>query len=303
MPVNQNRIATFALALLLGAASVYATPAPEKKDGAAGKASCCTPEAAEKTAEAKPAKPAGTDATKASCCTPEAAEKTAEAKPAKPAGTDATKASCCTPESAEKTAEAKPAEPAGTNAEKASCCTPEAAETADGPKTSGRKAYTRTVEELDIPDVTLVAMDGSRVALRDVVAPGKPVLLNFIFTTCTTICPVLSATFSAVQDGLGDDAANYRMVSISIDPERDTPARLREYAARHNAGPQWVFLTGPVETIKTAQEAFEAYRGSKFNHAPLTFLRAADDDQWVRIEGLVGAKVVLDEVASLGAAE
>ncbi|MEW6336131.1 MAG: SCO family protein [Acidobacteriota bacterium] len=271
--MNENRIATVALALLLGAASVNAAAGPEKSNPAAKKASCCTPEAAEKATEEAAKRPATSDAKKASCCTPEAAEKTPEKAPAKPEGA------------------------------KASCCTPEAAETAGETKAPGGKAYARSVEKLDIPNLTLVAMDGTRVTLQDVLAPGKPVLLNFIFTTCTTICPVLSATFSAVQDGLGEDVTDYRMVSISIDPERDTPARLREYAARHHAGPQWVFLTGQVESIKAAQEAFEAYRGSKFNHAPLTFLRAADDDEWVRLEGLVGAKVVLDEVASLGAAE
>ena len=187
---------------------------------------------------------------------------------------------------------------------KGSCCAAKADGNPGESRPDGRKGYSRSVEELTVPDLTLVGMDGRRVALREVLDPSRPVLLNFIFTTCTTICPVLSATFASVQDGLGDDAANYQMVSISIDPERDTPTRLREYATRHHAGPQWVFLTGPIEAIKAAQAAFDADRGSKFSHSPLTFLRAAgEDEEWVRLEGLVGAKVVLDEIAALRAVE
>ena len=184
----------------------------------------------------------------------------------------------------------KPAAKAGK-----SCCTPAAADAA--PETGGT-AYQRSVEELTVPDLTLVRMDGRKVSLRDELTADTPVLVNFIFTTCTTICPVMSATFSQVQAGLGEEQ-KVRMVSISIDPEQDTPARLRDYAQRHEAGPDWHFLTGSVEQIDTVQKAFNAYRGNKFNHAPLTFMRMPGDPHWVRIEGLVKAEVILDEYDKL----
>jgi cytochrome oxidase Cu insertion factor (SCO1/SenC/PrrC family) len=75
-----------------------------------------------------------------------------------------------------------------------------------------------------IPDVTLIDQDGQRVGVRDLLSTDKPVLANFIFTTCTAICPAMSATFAQVQQGLAADKGEVLMVSISIDPEQDTPA-------------------------------------------------------------------------------
>jgi protein SCO1/2 len=184
----------------------------------------------------------------------------------------------------------------GTGKATSSCCAPKAAGAAS--PVSG--AYQRSIESVTVPDITLLRMDGRRVSLRDELGANKPVMLNFIFTTCTTICPVMSATFSQVQAELGEERDGVRMVSISIDPEHDTPARLREYASRHEASDDWHFLTGSVEQIDAVQQAFKAYRGSKFNHAPLTFLRAPGDSRWIRIEGLVRAEVLLEEYERLG---
>ena len=180
-----------------------------------------------------------------------------------------------------------------------SCCTPSAADA--GPQ--AQATYRRSVEEVTVPELTLVRMDGRKVTLRDELAPDLPVMMNFIFTTCTTICPVMSATFSQVQEGLGEGRERVRMVSISIDPEQDTPLRLRDYARRHEAGPQWHFLTGGAEQIEAVQRAFAAYRGSKFYHAALTFLRAPGDSHWVRIEGLVQAEAILTEYRKLEVAQ
>lgn len=179
-----------------------------------------------------------------------------------------------------------------------SCCSAKNA----GSEVAAAVTYQRSVDEVTIPDLTLVRMDGRKVLLRDELAADLPVMMNFIFTTCTTICPVMSATFSQVQERLGDGLDRVRMVSISIDPEQDTPSRLRDYARRHEAGPQWHFLTGGVEQIETVQRAFAAYRGGKFNHAPLTFLRAAGDTRWVRIEGLAEAEAIVAEYRKLGVA-
>jgi protein SCO1/2 len=122
-----------------------------------------------------------------------------------------------------------------------------------------------------------------------------PVLLQFIFTTCPTICPVMSSTFSAAQDQLGPDPDHVRMISISIDPEHDTPARLREYAQKFNAKPQWHFLTGKLDDVVAVQKAFDAYRGSKMRHEPITFLRASPKEPWVRLNGLMSAAALVAE--------
>jgi protein SCO1/2 len=159
--------------------------------------------------------------------------------------------------------------------------------------------YSRSLHRYELPDVAVVDMQGQSTSLLDEVNGGQPVMLNFIFTTCTTICPVLSATFSQVEQKLGAERDRVRMISITIDPEYDTPARLRAYAARYDADAQWRFLTGRLQNIVAIQKAFDAYRGSKMNHEPLTFLRASTDAPWVRIEGLASAADVVREYRQL----
>jgi protein SCO1/2 len=91
-------------------------------------------------------------------------------------------------------------------------------------------------------------------------------------------------------------------VSISIDPEQDTPARLREYAGRFHAGPAWHHYTGTVEASIALQRAFDAYRGDKMSHVPVTFLRAAPGRPWVRIDGFASSAELEGEVRGLLAA-
>ena len=155
--------------------------------------------------------------------------------------------------------------------------------------------YKSSVQNYTIPELVLVDMHNNRVSLPEALGDEKPVILNFIFTTCTTICPVLTATFSQVQRKLGDEAKNIRMLSITIDPEQDTPERLKEYAGRFKAGADWQFLTGSIENIIDTQKAFDAYRGDKMNHIPLTFIRSTADGPWLRLEGFTSAAEVVTE--------
>jgi protein SCO1/2 len=91
-----------------------------------------------------------------------------------------------------------------------------------------RGMYTRSVSAYKIPDLKLVDMNGAAVSLREGLAGNEPIMLNFIYTTCSAVCPVMSATFHHVQNQLGPESSKVRMISISIDPENDTPAKLRE---------------------------------------------------------------------------
>jgi protein SCO1/2 len=155
---------------------------------------------------------------------------------------------------------------------------------------------TRTTSNYVVPDITLVRSDGARVNLAHELNDGHPVLLDFIYTTCTTICPVMSQTFAEVQKRLGNDASKLKMVSVSIDPEEDTPARLSEYAKRYQAGPQWHFYTGSAEASVVVQRAFDVYRGDKMSHSPATFFRAAPGQPWIRLDGFATPDAVIGEV-------
>lgn len=158
--------------------------------------------------------------------------------------------------------------------------------------------YVRTLANYTIPDVKLVDADGTGVPLRTTLA-DRPVILNFIFTSCGAICPVMSRIFSQVQTALGPEREKVRMVSISIDPEQDTPAVLKAYADKYGAGPQWEMLTGSVKDSIAVQRAFDVYRGDKMDHLPVTFLRAASGKPWVRLDGFASAADILHEYRQL----
>ena len=85
------------------------------------------------------------------------------------------------------------------------------------------------------------------------------------------------------EQGLVD--AQAKLVSISIDPEFDTPERLREYALKFGATSQWQHYTGSRQAVLAVQKAFNVYRGDKMNHFAVTFLRGAPAQPWVRLEG------------------
>ena len=146
--------------------------------------------------------------------------------------------------------------------------------------------YLRSVKQYSAPEVTLVDQDGQRVPLSKILEPGAPLALNFIFTTCTTICPVMTATFAGLRRRLGSEADQLRMVSISIDPERDRPAALKAYAERFKAPPAWRFYTGASLDVAAVMRAFDTFSGNKANHRPVTFFRGAFEQDWVRLEGL-----------------
>jgi protein SCO1/2 len=155
--------------------------------------------------------------------------------------------------------------------------------------------YKRSVRSYSIPDVVLIDADAKPVRLRELLAAKDPVMLNFIFTTCGAICPVMSKVFSDVPAQLGAEATKLRMISISIDPENDTPAQLKLYAKTYGANARWKFLTGSVEDVKAVQRAFNSYRGDKMSHEPLTLLHSAPDKPWVRIDGFASPEELARE--------
>jgi len=153
----------------------------------------------------------------------------------------------------------------------------------------------RSTADYTPPPVSLMRQDGARVSLPEELNDGRAVVLNFIFTTCTTVCPVTSKVFSQLQSRLGNYRDKVHLVSISIDPEHDTPEVLREYANKIGAGEGWQFYTGTLAASIAAQRAFNVYRGDKMNHAPVTLLRLSPDKPWIRIEGFATADDLLRE--------
>jgi protein SCO1/2 len=160
---------------------------------------------------------------------------------------------------------------------------------------SGSSDVRRSDAEYSIPDVRLVRDDGKSVALPAELDDGRPVILNFVYTSCTTICPMSSQVFEQFQEDLGSARESVHLVSISIDPEQDTPLRLRAYAKQFHAADGWNHYSGSLDSIVAVQRAFNAYRGDKMSHVPLTLLRAAPGQAWVRLDGFARAEDLLAE--------
>lgn len=162
--------------------------------------------------------------------------------------------------------------------------------------------YARSEALYNTPNVQMVDKEGNDVDLRELIDYGGPVMIQFIFATCSTICPVLSASFASAQPQLDALAGGaYRLISISIDPEQDTPERLNEYAKRFKAGKNWYFLTGRRDDVATILKAFDAsYTGNnKMYHKSLTLMRSGIGANWIRIEGLLSKNDVVAEYKNL----
>jgi protein SCO1/2 len=100
-------------------------------------------------------------------------------------------------------------------------------------------------------NVEVTTHDGRVLRFYDDVMKGKILLINFFFTSCDDICPLMTNNLSQVQALLGDRVGQeIRMVSITLEPEHDTPEVLAAYARSHGAGPGWLFLTGNQADIE-----------------------------------------------------
>jgi protein SCO1/2 len=152
-----------------------------------------------------------------------------------------------------------------------------------------------------IPQVTLLNADARALRLSDVFAANAPVVLQFMHTACTTGCKAISEAFSTLPGKLGKDGARLRMVSISVDPVNDTPARLKAYAKRYGAGPNWQFFTGAAQDLDAVRRAFDDARGDAIGDKPVAFLRPAPGSAWVRIDGFANAEDLAREVRDAGA--
>lgn len=149
------------------------------------------------------------------------------------------------------------------------------------------KVFNITHETYELPDTALTSSNGTNSRLIKELDTDKPVILNFIFTTCTAICPIMSGTFAEINHALSNKSV--KMISISIDPEYDTPKTLRAYAKKFNANKNWNFFTGTTENIITTQRAFSEYRGNKMNHEPNTFFRPSKNSKWIKISGFISS--------------
>jgi len=144
------------------------------------------------------------------------------------------------------------------------------------------------VSGLMIPDVELVDQSGKKVHFYSDLVKGKVVAINTIFTTCTTICPVMGANFSKLSKLLPNEKEKINLVSVSIDPAVDTPERLKQWSKGFGEpGANWTLLTGRKADVDGLLKALQVFTADKQNHAPVVLIGGAGGGNWTRASALL----------------
>lgn len=147
------------------------------------------------------------------------------------------------------------------------------------PATAGTKRDGEALAKIGpAPAFSLTTQDGTRLALADL--RGKVLAITFIYASCADTCPLLTAKMATLQARLGADfGPRVFFASVSVDPERDTPAALKQYAQGHGADPRgWAFLTGtPAEIREVAKRYGIFYKKSPRGDVDHTFLTSLID--------------------------
>ena len=136
-------------------------------------------------------------------------------------------------------------------------------------------------------DVELIDQDGQKLRFYSDVLKNKVVVINTFFTTCTNICPPMNRNFEKIEEALGDRLGkDVFLVSITVDPQTDTPTRLKEYSRRFHARPGWMFLTGNRENVNWALYKLGQYVETRDDHTSIFIIGNEPKGLWKKAFGL-----------------
>ena len=166
------------------------------------------------------------------------------------------------------------------------------------PKSSAPAAKTKAtdanaISSMRIPDIKIQDQNGKSLNFYRDLVKGKVVAVNFVFTTCTAICPSLTATFRRVQQQLAERKLPAQLISISVDPTTDTPERLQAFAAKFKAEPGWTFVTGNSSDIDSLLKEFGVAVANKNDHTPMILVGNDEAGYWTRAYGLSSPNVLV----------
>jgi protein SCO1/2 len=147
---------------------------------------------------------------------------------------------------------------------------------------------------------TLLDQDGHPVHLYADLMKGRVVVIDAMFTSCQGACPVMSRNFEKIQDWLGERLGKeVNLISISVDPETDTPAKLKAYGTRFNARPGWTFLTGPKADVTQVLQKLGQRAAKPDDHMNLFLVGNVDTELWKKAFGLGDAAELIQIVDSV----
>jgi protein SCO1/2 len=148
-------------------------------------------------------------------------------------------------------------------------------------------------------DVVLVNQDGEKMRFYSDVLKGKTVVISAFFTTCTSVCPPMNRNLEKMQEALGERIGkDVFIVSISVDPETDTPERLKAYARKFHAKPGWIFLTGKKENVDWALYKVGQYIEEKNDHTTGLIIGNEATGLWKKAFGLTKTAELVELVQS-----
>ena len=156
-------------------------------------------------------------------------------------------------------------------------------------------ATTASGAPLELPDVTVVDQEGRSVRFYSDLVKDKTVVMNFIFTSCSTVCSPMGANFAALQKKLGK-RSDVQLISISIDPAIDTPERLKKWSRQFKARPGWTLVTGDRKDIDRVLTAVGAQTVNRYEHTPLIIVGSDRSGEWSRASGLATPAVIVDMI-------
>lgn len=156
-------------------------------------------------------------------------------------------------------------------------------------------------DAMHIPDVPVVDQSGQPHNFYADLVKDRVVAVNFVFTSCTTICPVMGATFAQVQKLLGK-RSDVTLISISIDPRNDTPARLAAWGKKVGARPGWTLVTGAPNDIDSLLKAMGVFTPDKVDHGPIVVVGDDRTGSWQRMNGFAAPAAIAGELRKFAAA-
>jgi protein SCO1 len=157
-----------------------------------------------------------------------------------------------------------------------------------------RKTETYSFNSSKIPHARVLDQNGKQLNFYDDLIKGKSVAINFVFTTCTAICPSLTATFRRVQQEAKTRGVDVQLISISVDPGVDTPERLNDFAKKFKAEPGWTFVTGDKSEIDSVLQALGVGVSNKNDHTPMVLIGNDVADHWTRTYGLSSPATIVN---------
>src|SRR5215216_393935 len=145
------------------------------------------------------------------------------------------------------------------------------------------EAQGRRWNEGYLPNLPVVTHEGKTLRFYDDLIKGKIVVINFIYTSCQDICPIATARLAQVEEKLGEKVGrDLFFISMTVDPEHDTPERLNEYAKAFGTGPGWLFVTGKPEDIRAINYKLGERSSKLSEHRNEIVLGNDPDGQWQR---------------------